>query len=300
MSPAWPLLAAAATGVQVGAAIVATRFVIGETTPASLAMLRYAIGFVVLLPALLLAPRARIARGDLVPIGLLGIGQFGVLIALLNFGLQTVASARAALVFSTFPLLTLLLAAWFRQESLTLARTAGVLVTIAGVATALGEQFIATTVQPIGLGDAAVFASALTGALCSVLYRPYLRRYPALPVSALAMLASVGFLALLAAGEGFFARPVRFSAAGLTAVSFIGVSSGVGYFLWLYALRHAPPTRVTVFLALSPITAAALGALLLAEPVTPGLGLGVGFVAAGLWLATRDSTAIVTPSSHST
>jgi phenylacetate-CoA ligase len=39
----------------------------------------------------------------------LGIGQFGVLIALLNFGLQEVDAARAALVFSIFPLLTLLL-----------------------------------------------------------------------------------------------------------------------------------------------------------------------------------------------
>jgi drug/metabolite transporter (DMT)-like permease len=57
-------------------------------------------------------------------------------------------------------------------------------------------------------------------------------------------------------------------------------------------LRHAPATRVTVFLALSPVTAAALGALLLAEPVTPGLAAGVVSVAAGLWLATRSTRAI--------
>lgn len=291
MTPAWPLLAAAATGVQVGAAIVATRFVIGETTPAALALLRYAIGVLLLLPAVLLAPRTPIARRDLAPIALLGIGQFGILIALLNFGLQTVPAARAALIFSTFPLLTLLLAALLGHERLTIAKTIGVALTIAGVGVALGERFVAAALQPAGVGDAAVLASALTGAACSVLYRPYLRRYPALPVSALAMLASVAFLALLAAAEGFFAQPIRFTRDAWAAIVFIGVSSGVGYFLWLYALRHAPATRVTVFLALSPVTAAALGALLLAEPVTPGLAAGVLFVAAGLWLATRTNRA---------
>ena len=47
--------------------------------------------------------------------------------------------------------------------------------------------------------DGPIFrAAALTGAACSVFYRPYLRKYPVVPVCAVAMLASVGFLALLA------------------------------------------------------------------------------------------------------
>jgi drug/metabolite transporter (DMT)-like permease len=68
-------------------------------------------------------------------------------------------------------------------------------------------------------------------------------------------------------------------------VLFIGFSSGVGYFLWLWALGHASPTRVTAFLALSPITAALLGGLLLHEPVTTGSLLGLALVALGLWVA---------------
>jgi hypothetical protein len=43
------VLAAAATGVQVGSAIVATRFVIDQTDPVTLAFLRYLIGFCLLL-----------------------------------------------------------------------------------------------------------------------------------------------------------------------------------------------------------------------------------------------------------
>lgn len=52
------------------------------------------------------------------------------------------------------------------------------------------------------------------------------------------------------------------------AVGFIGVSSGIGYYLWLWALNHTTPTKVTVFLALSPVTATILGGVFLAERVS--------------------------------
>jgi len=71
-------------------------------------------------------------------------------------------------------------------------------------------------------------------------------------------------------------------------VLFIGVSSGIGYFLWLWALRHTTPTRVTVFLALGPVTAAVLGVLFLGEPLTLRLGVAVAIATAGLWLALRS------------
>src|SRR5262249_61387278 len=91
--------------------MVATRFVVDQTGPASLALLRYAIGVLVLLPAVLVAARPRFAARDLAPIAALGIMQFGVLIALLNYGLRSVPSARAALIFATLPLLTMRLPA---------------------------------------------------------------------------------------------------------------------------------------------------------------------------------------------
>ena len=278
--------AAAATGVQVGSAMVATRFVVDQTGPTSLALLRYAIGFCCLLPVVWLsAEPVRFARRDVLPIALLGITQFGILIALLNYGLRFIPSARAALIFATFPLLTMVLAAALGHERLTLPKILGVLLTIAGVGVALGEKALQGGGAQEWVGELAVFASALSGAVCSVLYRPYLRKYPALPVSAFAMLASVGFLAILAAGEGFFASPPRFTPGGWLAIVFIGLSSGVGYYLWLWALGHAPATQVTVFLALSPITAAGLGALFLGEAISGASAVGLACVALGLWLA---------------
>lgn len=283
-----PALAAAAIGVQVGAALVATRFVVDQAEgPGSLAMLRYMIGFLCLLPFVLAAGRkGRIQRADRMPIALIGVMQFAGVVAILNFGLQYIPAGRAALIFATFPLMTMLLAAVLGTERLSLAKSVGVLLTVAGVGLALGEKALDRGAGgQAWIGEMAVLASAFFGALSSVLYRPYLRRNPPLSVGALAMLASVAFLALLAATEGFFTAAPRFTEAGWAAVAFIGVSSGVFYYLWLWALERTTATRVTVFLALSPITAAALGAVLLGEPITILLVLGLACVVLGLGVA---------------
>jgi len=254
--------------------------------------MRYAIGFACLAPAALLGGRIRFALRDLLPIAALGITQFGILIALLNYALESIPSGRAALIFATMPLLTMLLAALVGQERLTASKVTGVLLTLGGVGLSLGDKALGhggsgSSGAGAWTGEVAVFLSALSGAVCSVLYRPYLRKYPALPVSAFAMLASVAFLALLAAGEGFFRAVPHITFGGWLAVLFIGGNSGVGYFLWLWALAHTTPTRVTVFLSLSPVTAMLLGAALLGESLTVLSLAGLAAVAGGLVLAHR-------------
>ena len=274
--------------MQVGAAIVASRFAVAEVPPFTLAMLRYAIGLVCLLPFALPAWRAMPKRppaADIAAMAALGIGQFGVLIALMNWGLQHVGAASAALIFSLFPLLTLMLGAALGREQVSARLAAGVLLSIAGVALSIAPK-LQGAAGGSWWGELAVLASACVGATCSVLYRPYLQRYPTVPVSAFAMAASVLFLAVMALGEHWPARIGAFSAAAWSAIVFIGVSSGVGYFWWLYALKHESPTRVTVFLALNPVTAAVLGVLLLGEPLAPTLLAALALIVMGLWLAT--------------
>jgi drug/metabolite transporter (DMT)-like permease len=280
------LLAAAVTGVQVGAAMVATRFVATEIPPATLAMLRYAIGFLCLVPVLLTRRPAGFAPRDILPVSLLGIGQFGILIALLNWGLRIVPASRGAVIFSAFPLLTMLIAAGIRQERLTAWKAGGVLLTMFGIALALE----APLAQKPGWGDLAVLASALVGAVCSVFYRPYLRRYDTVAVGALAMAASVLALALYAiVAESLLAGVPPLPPSGWLAVLFIGASSGGGYIAWLWALRHAPATHVTVFLGLGPITALLLGALFLDEGFGAASLAGAVCVLGGLWAATRSA-----------
>ncbi len=281
------LLAAMLASILVGAAMVATRYIVHDIGPASLALLRYVIAVLCLLPFVIATGRIAIARRDIMIVMGLGVVQFGLLIALLNLGLRYMPATRAALLFTTFPLLTMVFAAVLGHEKLTAAKTAGVILSILGVAAALGEGLLVETVETEWLGAACVLGSACCGAVCSVLFRPYLSRNPTLTVGTLAMFAAVVFLAVLSIPEGFYLAPPRLSATGWAAVVFIGLSSGAGFLLWLWALKHTTPTRVTVFLALSPITAALLSVLLLGEALTPGTLLGLAAVIGGLWLATR-------------
>lgn len=281
-----PILAAIISGLLVGANIVASRFVIEQTTPAQLAFMRYTLGFVFLLIPLIFSERRGFVLRDLVPIGLLGITQFGILVVL-NYAVQFIPSARSALIFATMPLLTMILGALFRSEEFTWLKSLGVILTIVDVGLALGEKALDRGAGHSWIGEGLAFASALSGAICSILYRPYLHKYPTVQISAFAMLASVGFLALWAGGEGFFGSIPYFTTGGWLAILFVGLSSGVGYYCWLWALNHASPTRVTVFLSLSPITATVLGVLLLDETITGLFVVGLVCVAAGLWFATR-------------
>lgn len=68
--------------------------------------------------------------------------QFGVVVGLLNYALQFVPSSRAALIFATSPLLTMLLATTFGYERASKRKAIGVVLTIVGVGLALDEQIV--------------------------------------------------------------------------------------------------------------------------------------------------------------
>lgn len=278
------LLAAALVGVQVGAATVASRFALAETDPISLAFMRYTIGAVSLMPFVLAAPRPNFSRRDLLPMATLGIVQFAVLILLLNVGLTYIPAGRAALVFSAFPLLTMLLAASLGREQMTVRKTGGVVLTMIGVDLALGDRIFGGAGTGLS-GEMLVLGAALCGAGCSVLYRPYLLKYPALPVAGFAMWASVAFLAVLGVARGGMTNPLLLSSRALAAVIFIGLSSGLAYFILLWAYARLTPTRVTMFQSLAPLTATTLGIALLDETVTLNFLAGLAAVTAGLVIA---------------
>lgn len=283
------LIAAAATGIQVGLGIVATRFVVDQAGPVSLAFYRYALAFLCLMPVALRIAPWPFARRDVVPVVLLGVVQCGLVIVFLNIALQYIPSARASLIFATFPLLTMVLSVLLGKEAFSARIALAVLVTIIGVGLALGEKVTASgDVGNEWIGELAAFAAALSGAACAIFYRPYLQRYPTVSVGFLAMFSSVVFLAVAAVPEGLFDALPSLTGVGWLAVIFIGVGSGASYFLWLYALRHAGATEVTIYLGLSPVTAALGGALLLGE--VPGLPTfaGLVLVIGGLWFASRQ------------
>jgi drug/metabolite transporter (DMT)-like permease len=245
----------------------------------------------VLVPVGLLGRRHSIPGRDLLPIALLGVGQFGILVLLLNWSLETITAGRAALLFATMPLMTMALAVTLRREPFAGTRLAGVMAAVGGVALALGEEILPATGSGAASlswgGHGAALGSAFVGAVCSVAYRPYLERNPTLPVSTVAMVAAVAFLVIPALGEEPAGSLPAMGLGEWATVLFIGLSSAAGYVCWLWALGHADATRVTVFLALSPVTAVLLETVVLGEPITVGVSAGIGLVGFGLWLANR-------------
>jgi drug/metabolite transporter (DMT)-like permease len=62
----------------------------------------------------------------------------------------------------------------------------------------------------------------------------------------------------------------------------IGLSSGAGFWCWLYALSHIPAGHVTAFLGLSPVTATLLSVAFKDESLKASVIAALGLVVAAL------------------
>jgi drug/metabolite transporter (DMT)-like permease len=282
-----PSLAAAAASVFFGATVVAVRFVIEQTDPLTVALLRHVIGTLLILPVLLFVGRTRLEARDVLPIALLGVAMFGLFSYCSAGALQTIYAARGALILTTMPLFTLLLASLFRQERFTLLKLAGIALTIVGVAVALGSNgdLGARETATVWRGDAFMFTASFLGALYNAFSPHYLRKYPALLVTVYSMIAGTLFLAAVSLPAGVYGRLHGFTPQGWAAIGFIGAFGAAGgFFLWVWALERMTPTRVVVFLALNPLAATVLAAWLLAEHVTAWFVLGLACVLGGIFV----------------
>ncbi|WP_208985205.1 DMT family transporter [Stappia sp. P2PMeth1] len=271
------MLGAIFTGLQVGAALVASEAVVAEVGAGRLGFLRYAIALLILLPVAFFSSGAPVARRDMLPVALIGIGQFGVLVGLLNVAVLHTGSPRVALVFATLPIVTLTVGLRFAVGRVSPLELASILLSVVGVGILLaGEALTGRMLASdwIGVGCAAL--ATLTGALCSHLYRPYLQRCGVAKVSVIAMLASLLPLGVMALLEGQGLPMADWSRRTVMLVGFVGLSSGAGFLLWLYALSRLPAAVVTAFLGLSPVTAVVLSVLFLGA--TPTLTLAVAMV----------------------
>jgi len=255
-----------------------------------LAFLRYLLATASLL--LVLGRRAfpPMPRRDRVQVALLGVLFFGVFPWSFSASLTHLPAAQVALIVATNPLVTLTLSVWRGIEPLRTRAVMGQLLAFAGLAVALAPSgaVLAVDASPPLIGYVEIGITVLTGAMYNVWSRPLLARYDAVAISAQSMLAGAVALAPLAFAQGLTVRLPMITGLGWLTVVFLGVCGGAMAFgLWIWALRHSTPSRVAVFLALNPITAIALGVLLLGEPVTARHVIALGLVFAGIQLASR-------------
>jgi drug/metabolite transporter (DMT)-like permease len=289
--PSTALLASAAAAlaaVLLGASFVAARWLLAELPPVSLAVLRFVLAAACLAAVgLLLGRQSWPARRDLAAIALLGIVQFGIFHVAFNTALSIIPASRAAIVFSLVTFGTMALAVATGREQIRPARVAGVLACIGGVAVALADRTTRGAVTGTGWhGDLLILISVACGSLYNVASPRYLERVSPVALTVVAMWAGALFLLPFAVGEGLLAHAPQLSWTGLALLLFLAIpTGGFSFFLWNWALRRTTPTRVAIFLPLSPITATGLGAWLLAEPVGLRFAAGLALVAVGIWLA---------------
>ena len=97
-------------------------------------------------------------------------------------------------------------------------------------------------------------------------------------------------LVVVSAFSGDLARVGNFAPGEWLAALYLAAGGGaLAFFLWVYALQHASPTRVANTMTVNPIVAGLLAAIFLGEPITLPLVVGLVAVFAGLWIATTES-----------
>ncbi len=270
-----------------GAALAVTRYLTSEADVLTIAFLRWGIGILCLLPIALLLRSKFPPRSDWLPVATLGIAFFGVFFVLYNIALLYTTAARGSLALATLPLQTMIVASLLGLERLTLRKTTGVCIAVFGVAAALAFNLGA----PAGAwrGEAIMLFAVFCMAFYSVWSRPFTQRSSALGFLSLGMGSAA--VVLLAAGlvTGSLWQLASFGAAEWKAALYLGVGGGaVAFILWVLALERASPTRVANTMTVNPIAAGGLGALLLGEPITINLVVGLIAVFAGIWIATTD------------
>jgi drug/metabolite transporter (DMT)-like permease len=272
-----------------GTAAAVTRYlVVGTVDPLTLAILRWGIGFLCVLPVALALRVRWPQRSDWPGVALLGLAFYGLFFIFYNIAVGYTTAARASLALSTLPLQTMIVGAVLGVEPLTVRKATGVGIAILGVAAALAAGLSAA---PAGAwrGELIMTGAVLCMAVYNVTSRPYIQRSSALGFLAVGM--GSGALALVVAGlaTGRLAVLASFGQAQWLAGLYLGVAGGaLAFILWVMALQRASPTRVANTMTVNPIAAALLAQQLVGEPITLNLVIGLIAVFIGIWLATTE------------
>jgi drug/metabolite transporter (DMT)-like permease len=274
-----------------GTAAAVTRYLVGNADPVTLAILRWGIGFLCVLPAALILKVKWPQRADWPGVALLGLCFFGLFFVLYNIAVSYTTAARASLALSTLPLQTMLVAALLGIEPLTARKSAGVGIAVLGVFAALASGLAAA---PAGAwrGELIMTGAVLCMAFYNVWSRPFMRRSSALGFLTVGMGSGAAALVLFGLLSGRTAVLASFGTAQWIAGIYLGVGGGaLAFILWVLALQRATPTRVANTMTVNPIAAALLATVLVDEPITLSLVAGLVAVFAGIWIATTETRA---------
>ena len=271
-----------------GTAAAITRYLVGSADPITLAILRWGIGFLCLLPTALVLRVRWPQRSDWLAVAALGLCFFGLFFVLYNIAVSFTTAARASLALATLPLHTMVVGALLGIEPLTRRKSVGVCVAVLGVFAALASGLSAA---PPGAwrGELIMTGAVMCMAFYNVWSRPFIRRSSALGFLTVGMGAGAAALILVGSLTGSVTVLSSFNTPQWIAGIYLGVGGGaLAFILWVMALERATPTRVASTMTVNPLAAGLLATQLVGEPITVNLVLGLVAVFAGIWIATTE------------
>src|SRR6266542_5021288 len=213
----------------------------------------------------------RINRRQLRDSLVVGIALLGGGMGMVALAEQTVPSGITALLIALMPAWVAVLGRVFFGERLPPVVIVGIVVGLVGVAILVAPAGGNLSLDPGGL--AAVLFSPISWAAGS-LYASHRAKLPGRPLVATAFQMLGGAIALggasLATGELGRFSPAAVSSNSAWALAYlIVVGSLVGYTTYVWLLRVAPLPKIATYAYVNPVVAFILGALLLAEPISP-------------------------------
>ena len=269
-----------------GSAAAVTRYLAAGTDPITMAVLRWGIGFMLVLPVTVLLRAKWPPRGDWLAVVVLGICFFGLFFVFYNIAVGYTTAARASLALSTLPLQTMVVGALLGIEPLTLRKSLGVAIAMLGVFAALASGLGAAP-EGAWRGEAIMTGAVLCMAFYNVWSRQFIQRSSALGFLCVGMGAGAAVLILVAVATGRIAVLATFGAPQWIAGVYLGLGGGaLAFILWVMALQRTTPTLVANTMTVNPIAAGLLATQLVNEPITLNLVAGLVAVFAGIWIAT--------------
>ena len=213
-----------------------------------------------------------------VVLAVLGITNTALPFVLISWGEQFIDSAVAAILNSTVPLFTMVIAHRFLQDDrLTLQRVIGLFVGFFGVVVLLLRDLDGGTQDNL-LGQAAVLLAAICYAFSSVFARGNAKGVSPLVQAFVPLLVAD---AVMWGITPLVESPVEFPGLPITwmAIAWLGlVGTCIAYLLYFYLLHSIGPTRTTMVTYVFPLVGVALGVIFLNETLDINLLMGGALV----------------------
>ncbi|NRN27381.1 DMT family transporter [Photorhabdus heterorhabditis] len=280
-----------------GGTFVAGRYISAETPPLLSASLRFILAAMTLLIFLILSGKmfVKINRHQLLKI--IGLGFCGIYTYNLFFfyGLHHTTASRASLIVALNPAIMAIFSYFFYKERLSPLKALGITLCLLGAMIVILSKAPQLTVGKGSnwLGDALIFGCVLSWVAYSVFCKNIVHQIGPLHTVTYSILAGAIMLTATAifTGQMNLSAIHALSITDLYSILYLGVVGSAVAYIWYYdGIQRIGSTRSGVFIALNPLTAVLLGAVLLNEGLTFPMFVGGAFVIGGILICNKTST----------